>query len=143
MWFIFDSIELKHDLVSRAGRTFTGYVLKGERKGYDKDPNTPYEKILFENTATTVIEKGIERPNCSIVQFFQKACSPGDIVIMKFVRRGGNMWDIASVEKLGESRDLPTYEPLTEEQEKALKSQGVEGSEATLAATGGTPAWVR
>lgn len=143
MWFIFDSIELKHDLVSRAGRTFTGYVLKGERKGYDKDPNTPYEKILFENTATTVIEKGIERPNCSIVQFFQKACSPGDIVIMKFVRRGGNMWDITSVEKLGESRDLPTYEPLTEEQEKALKSQGVEGSEAALAATGGTPAWVR
>jgi len=62
---------------------------------------------------------------------------------MKFVRRGGNMWDIASVEKLGESRDLPTYEPLTEEQEKALKSQGVEGSEAALAATGGTPAWVR
>lgn len=143
MWFIFDSIELKHDLVSRAGRTFTGYVLKGERKGYDKDPNTPYEKILFENTATTVIEKGIERPNCSIVQFFQKACSPGDIVIMKFVRRGGNMWDIASVEKLDESRNLPTYEPLTEEQEKALKSQGVEGSEAALAATGGTPAWVR
>ena len=143
MWFIFDSIELKHDLVSRAGRTFTGYVLKGERKGYDKDPNTPYEKILFENTATTVIEKGIERPNCSIVQFFQKACSPGDIVIIKFVRRGGNMWDISSVEKLGESKNLPTYEPLTEEQEKALKSQGVAGSEAALAATGGTPAWVR
>ena len=47
MWFIFDSIELNHDLVSRAGRTFTGYVLKGERKGYDKDPNTPYEKILL------------------------------------------------------------------------------------------------
>ena len=102
-----------------------------------------YEKILFDNTATTVIEKGIERPNCSIVQFFQKACSPGDIVIMKFVRRGGNMWDIASVEKLGESRNLPTYEPLTEEQAKALKSQGVAGSEAALAATSGTPAWVR
>lgn len=143
MWFIFDSIELKNDLVSRAGRPFTGYVLKGERKGFNKEPNTPYEKILFDNTATTVIEKGIERPNCSIVQFFQKACSPGDIVIIKFVRRGGNMWDIASVEKLGERQDLPTYEPLTEEQEKALKSQGVAGSEATMAAISKVPAWVR
>lgn len=143
MWFIFDSIELKHDLVSRAGRTFTGYVLKGERKGYDKDPNTPYEKILFENTATTVIEKGVERPNCSVVQFFQKAVSPGDIVILKFSRKGGNMWDIASVEKLGGSTELPTYEPLTEEQAQALKSQGVADSEAALAAASETPAWVR
>lgn len=143
MWFIFDSIELKHDLVARSGRTFSGYVLSGERKGYDKEPNTPYQKIVFENTATTVIEKGIERPNCSVVQFFQKACNPGDIVIIKFSRRGGNMWDIASLEKLGESKDLPSYEPLTEEQAQALKSQGVEGSEAAYAATATTPAWVK
>lgn len=143
MWFVFNNIELKHDLVSRAGKTFTGYVLNGEKKGYNGEPNTPYQKILFENTVATVIEQGIERPNCSVVQFFQKACRPGDIVIMKFSRRGGNMWDIASVEKLSNSSELPTYEPLTAEQVQALKSHGVVGSEASYAATGATPAWVR
>ena len=144
MWFIFDSIEHRTDLVARSGNTFSAYVLKGQRKGYDKEPDTPYEKKLFETSSCTVIEDGIERPNCSTVQFFQKACVPGDIVIIKFVRRNGSMWDISTVEKLSNSKsNIPTYEPLTEEQKLALKSHGIEGSEAAQAATGTTPPWVR
>lgn len=111
MWFIFDSIEQRDDLKSRAGRTYSAYILKGERKGYGDEPNTPYEKVLFETSACTVIEHGQHRPNCSVVQFFQKAVNKGDTVIIKFVRgKAPNMWDIESLENL--QGNLPTYEPL-------------------------------
>lgn len=144
MWFIFESIEYKPNLIAKSGATYSAYVLKGEKKGFDKEPNTPYEKKIFDNTATTVIEKGIERPNCSVVQFFQKAVKPGDTVIVKFVRRGTTMWDIASLEKLEYRNDVPTYEPLTEEQASALKSNGIAGSEAySIATSTTTPPWVK
>lgn len=144
MWFIYDKIEFKDDLVSRAGKRYSGWLLQGEKKGFNGEPNQPWQKTLFESTAATVIEKGIDRPNCSVVQFFQKACQPGDTVIITQERRVGtaNMWDIVSVQKLGDNAPLPTYEPLTEEQlqQETLKSKQIHGSEAAMAATT-TPPW--
>lgn len=111
MWLIFDSLEHKTDLISRKGTTYSAYVLKGTKKGMAEKPDEPYEKILFETTACDVIEKGITRPNCSVIQFFQKAVKPGDTVVMKMVKGSGpNMWNIESLENL--RTKIPTYEPL-------------------------------
>lgn len=139
MWFIFDSIEKVDNLVAKSGKKYSAYVLKGEKKGMDDEPNTPYEKKLFDNTACTVIERGIERPNCSAVQFFQKAVNPGDIVVVKFKRRSTTMWDIDSLQKLGDRADVPTYEPLTDT-EVALLAKAEAASEEFKSTT---PPWIK
>lgn len=113
MWIVFDSITRHDDLVSsKTGNTYTGYVLKGTKKGFQGEPDAPYEKVFFDTQATTVIEKGVSRPGKSVVQFFQKACKPGDTIIIKNERDGKN-WRIVSVENI--AGKVPTYEPLPDE----------------------------
>lgn len=116
-WITFKEIEFKDDLVSKAGNPYAAYVLTGTKRGFAGDKDEPFEKILFEGQPVTVIEKGIRRPGISVVQFFQKACKPGDLVIMRSVRKG-TRWELESVELGRNSSGAADYVPLTEEQIK-------------------------
>ena len=116
-WITFDSIEFKDNLVSKAGTPFSAYILKGTKRGFAGEEDKPFEKILFEGRPVTVIEQGIARPGISVVQFFQKACKPGDLVIMKSIRKG-TRWELESVEKGRTSGGAADYVPLTEEHVK-------------------------
>lgn len=109
MWLTFDSITQHFDLVSRAGNTYAGWILKGTKKGFQGEEDEEFEKTFFDSSTTTVIEKGQLRPNCSVVQFFQKAVKQGDTVNMKYEREG-KFWRLATVENI--SKKVPTYEPL-------------------------------
>jgi len=114
-WITFESIEFNPKCVSKKGTTFAGYVMKGVKRGFDGAADEPYSKFFFDNSATTVIEKGIERPNVSIVQFLQKACASGDTLVFKNVRRGGK-WELESVENRTLTNTASDYEPLTDEE---------------------------
>ena len=120
-WITFESIEKKDDLVSKAGNKYSAWVLRGTKRGYKADPDTQYEKILFENRAVTVIEKGIERPGISIVQFFLNGCKPGDLVILKSVQKNGR-WEIESVENRAYTNAAADYEPLDAAEINAMKA---------------------
>lgn len=139
MWLIFDSIEFNPNLVSRTGTKYGAWVLKGKRKGYNGEEDSPYEKKFFDNQATTIIEHGIPRPNCSIVQFFQKGVVPGDVVKIKFVRNG-QRWDVESMEPL--AKTAPTYEPLTESEVEKLKASQVAAVNFAEMQTSQRPPWV-
>lgn len=118
MWFKFENIEEKHDLVGQSGKKYSGFVVTGMKKGFQGEPDTPYQKTLFSNQAITVIERGITRPGQSVVQFFQKAAQPGDMFDIKSEREG-KFWRWISIAKLEDNN--PTYEPLTDEQVKAYE----------------------
>jgi hypothetical protein len=120
-WIKFEKIEFKDNLKSKAGTPYSAHVLTGIKKGYDGAPDEPYQKTLFENVPTTVIESGVERPGISIVSFFSKGCLPGDTVIIKNVRRAKG-WEIASVENLRLSRGpaAKEYTPLTDDEKTAV-----------------------
>lgn len=136
MWLIFDSIELQSGLKSkRTGATYDAYVIKGEKKGFQDEPNTPYEKKVFPDSSATIIEQGIERPNLGIVPFFQKAVAKGDTVIIKFRRTAGG-WDIESLENL--HRKAPDYQPLSQEEIAAHSA-----AQQATASPAMTPPWVR
>jgi len=99
-------------------------VMKGIKKGYDNAPDEPYEKVFFDNSATTVIEKGVARPGISIVQFLQKACKPGDTICIKNVRKQGR-WELESIENKTTSKGgfAVDYEPLSNEEAALMQSQ--------------------
>jgi hypothetical protein len=111
MWITFDSIEYNPKCTSRNGKTFAGWVAKGTKKGFDDEPDSPWEKVFFDNNATTIIERGISRPGCSIVEFLQKACKKGDTLVIRN-ERDGKFWRVVSMQNI--SMDKPSYTPLTE-----------------------------
>ena len=114
MWIIFDKIEERNDLVSKAGKNYTGFILSGTKKGFEGTADEPYEKVFFDTQTATVIEKGVSRPGKSIVQFFQKACKAGDMLVIRNEKDGKN-WRIVSIENI--SGKKPSYEPLPEDYE--------------------------
>jgi hypothetical protein len=130
-WITFKSIEFKDDLVSKAGAPYSAYVLKAVKRGFEGEEDAPYEKILFEGRPVTVIEEGVARPGISVVQFFQKACKPGDLVIMRNVRKGKN-WELDSVELGGKGRSKAAdYVPLTKEQIADAQASSADFSDPT------------
>lgn len=134
MWFIFDKIEERKGLKGRSGKEYDAFVVCGTKKGFQGEPDSPYEKTIFPNTPVTVIEKGVTRPNQSLVQYFQKACHPGDTIIITSEREG-RFWRWAKVENRSTSNVL-SYEPLTDEEaERIRKSQSVLMSENSNSAT--------
>lgn len=124
MWVVFDSITYEPKLQSKKGTTYAGWVMKGTKKGFGDDPDQPYEKVFFDSSATTIIEKDIARPNLSVVQFLQKACKSGDTIVMRNERDGKN-WRIISMENV--SGKCPTYEPLSDEEAASLRAKGFGG----------------
>lgn len=141
MWFKFESIEFKKGLKAKSGRLYDAWVLKGMKKGFDNEPDTPYEKTFFDNTTTSVIEKGVTRPNISIVSFFRDGCEPGDMIVLQYTKSGPRRnLDVESVRNLtkdGNTNTAQKYTPLPEQEAEDVKyvrdNQNVRGSE--------TPPW--
>lgn len=121
-WVVYEKLEFEPELTGRSGKKYSGWKLYGLKKGYGSMPDMPYEKTLFDNSTTTVIEKGVKRPNLSIVEFIKKACKPGDLIDIKNQRRG-QFWEIVSIENIAGKNTTGTYEPLTDEQADRLRSQ--------------------
>lgn len=123
-WITFEELTYETDRVGKSGKKYDCYLMKGIKKGYDGTPDEPYEKVFFENSATTVIEKGVARPNISIVQFLQKGVNPGDMIAIKNVRKQGK-WEIESIENKTASKGgfVVDYEPLSDAEAMQLQSQ--------------------
>ena len=113
MWVIYQGVEERKNMVSNAGNKFDCFVLHGIKKGYQGEPDKPYEKILFPSTAITVVERGLLRNGMSLLQFLQKACQPGDLLDVKSERDRNGTWRWTQIEKKGDN--IPTYEPLSDE----------------------------
>lgn len=135
MWFVFDNIEHRNDLKGQSGRTYSAYVVTGTRRGFNGEPDMPYQKVLFPNQSCTIIERGIPRPGMSIVQFFEKAVTPGETLSIKS-ERDGKFWKWDTISKMEET--LPTYEPLTEEEIQRYRQSN--SSSASSPATTAAPA---
>lgn len=143
MWFVFDNLEFKRGLKSaRTGNSYDAWVLSGTKKGFKDTPDEPYERKLFDNTAATIVESGIERPGLSVVQFFQKGVQRGDTVKITFARRN-NGWDIDKLENLRASAAAP-YEPISAEQAAMLHNSLATPApyEPAGSAQSSTPPWV-
>jgi hypothetical protein len=143
MWFVFDNLEFKRGLKSaRTGNSYDAWVLSGTKKGFKETPDEPYERKLFDNSAATIVEGGVERPGLSVVQFFQKGVQRGDTVKITFARRN-NGWDIEKLENLRSSAAAP-YEPITAEQAAMLRnsSSAPAAYEPATSASSPTPPWV-
>lgn len=120
MWFTFQNIEEKKNMPSRTGKTFDGYVVTGIKKGFDGAEDTEYTKVIFDTQVITVIEKGVTRRGQSLVQFLQKACKPGDTLVIKS-ERDGKFWRWASIENRAEAK--PSYTPLSETEAEYLREK--------------------
>lgn len=120
MWITFQSIEEKKNIPSRNGKTYDAWILSGIKRGYDGEPDAPYEKIIFPETAVAVREKGVVRRNQSLLQYLQKACKPGDTLIIKS-EKDGKFWRVVSIENRNDN--VPSYEPLTDEQAAMLREK--------------------
>jgi len=140
MWVKFNSIEFKEDMKSkRTGNTYSGWVLDGTKMGYKDEPDVPYSKVFFDNQVTTVIERGVRRPNVSIVQFLRKAVQPGDIVEIRNVRNPQGTWDVVPMEN--KAQGVPEYEPLSDEEHARMQAaQTTEQAAAQVAQQGYAPA---
>ena len=102
-WITFNSIEFDKDRVSKAGKKYDCYVLRGTKKGFSPAEDEPYEKIFFENSTAPILEKGVLRQGISIVSWLTNAVKPGDMIKIKNVRRGAN-WEIESLENITTSK---------------------------------------
>ena len=124
MIFLYDSVTQVKDRISKQGKRYDCWVVKGSKKGFDGSPDLPYEKTIFETDTITVIERGINRPGCSLLQFLQKACKQGDSLTI-VSERDGKFWRWASIQKYEgrTNRPLPTYEPLPDhlEEDESLR----------------------
>ena len=138
MWLKFDEIKFETGLTARSGNKYDAWILKGVKKGVGDTPDEDYQKILFDNSTCTVIEHGIERHNMPVVQFFQKAVKPGDLVAMKYSRKG-KLPELNSVENLS-NKGANEYVPLTAEQAAELKRAA--DAVPVAAKVDDTPPWV-
>lgn len=142
MWLKFDSIEFKKGLTAKSGRKYDAWLLKGMKKGFNDEPDTPYEKTFFDNTTVSVIEKGVTRPGISIVSFLRNGCEPGDTLALQFskqgVRRNLDVETIRNITKDSSSGTAQKYVPLPDDDAEDIKyvknNQYVSGSE--------TPPWI-
>ena len=111
MWIIYQGVEERKGVLSQSGKPYDCWVMSGIKKGFGQnDEDKPYEKVLFDSTAITVIEKGLNRNGMSLLQFLQKACKPGDLLVVKSERDRNGIWRWTQIEN--KTVDLPTYEPL-------------------------------
>lgn len=139
MWLKYEGIEFKKGLVGKSGRSYDAWILKGMKKGFDNEPDTPYEKTFFDNTTVTVEEKGVKRPGISIVSFFKNGCEPGDTIIMSYSktgpRRNLDVETIRNLTKDGNGNNAIEYTPLDSDTADNVKyiaqHQNVTGSENT------------
>lgn len=133
MWVEFNSIESSDKITSRAGKTFPGWIAKGTKKGYDGAPDSPWEKIFFDNSDTTIIERGVARPGISIVSFLRDGCKAGDTLVIRNERESnGKFWRITSIENISQKKPA-TYKPLSDEEITALQLKQC-GAEPTVEA---------
>lgn len=116
-WITFNSIELEKDRVSKTGKKYDCYVMRGTKKGFPPAEDEPYEKIFFDNSTAPILERGVLRPGISIVSFLQHGCKPGDMIKIKNVRRGAT-WEIESIENMTTSKGgaAKEYTPMTDEE---------------------------
>jgi hypothetical protein len=124
MWIEFKSCNFE-ELISKKGTPYSAYALRGTKRGYRGAPDEEYVRPIFENTAITIIEKGIARPGMSAVQFLQKAVKVGDLIELKF-DRSKTPPELVSIQN--KSTDTPVYEPLTEEEAMRLAAQQQEAA---------------
>lgn len=124
MWFQFSSIT-EREFESKQGKPYTAFELVGIKKGWKTDPDSEWSRKIFKNDAVTVIEKGVKRPNISLVSYFQKAVKPGAMV--KIVQeRNGQFWDIVSVEDISEGASSPEEYTLPEQAANPSPAEVVE-----------------
>lgn len=124
MWLTFNSIEYKPNLVSpKTGKEYSAYIVKGMKQKFPMGSGEEeWQRTFFDTTTATIIEQGINRPNKSVVQFFQKAVRPGDKVEIKS-EKAGAFWEIVSLENItNKGREVPTYEPLSPEELESIKN---------------------
>jgi len=141
MWIKFDSIEFKKGLTAKSGRKYDAWLMKGMKKGFNDEPDTPYEKTFFDNTTTSVVEKGVTRPGISIVSFLRNGCEPGDTLALSFsksgTRRNLDVETIRNITKDRTSGGAAEYTPLSDSEASNVAfvrdNQNMSGSE--------TPPW--
>lgn len=129
MWVEFDKIEYQKGIMSQKGTVYDGYVATGTKRGYQGEPDAPWRKIFFDTQATTIIERGLNRPGCSIVEFLQKGVKHGDTLCIRSEREGA-FWRIISMENIAGSK--PTYEPLPDSGTGPLQDAGAPRSDDHL-----------
>lgn len=137
MWLIFNELEERKGMMSKAGKPFDAFIVKGMKKGFNDEPDTPYEKVIFDTSTVAVTEKGIYRDNLSLLQYFQKQAKPGDSFFIKS-ERDGKFWRWAHIEKVGDRAPKPTYEPLTDADVSAITNAKV-SVQANVAASESNP----
>lgn len=143
MWFTFESITEEKGLKSeKTGKTYDAWILKGIKKGFDGEKDEPYEKMFFGNSTTTIVEFGMERPNCGIVEFFLKGVNPGETVILRNVRVGKN-WEVMAIERTGKRSDgsLAPYEPLKPGDVSSIQEAEESFEKGKPAPEGSIPPW--
>lgn len=127
MWITYQNVEEKKGLPSRSGGTYDAWILSGIKRGFDGTPDEPYSKVIFDTTTVSVKEKGVVRRGQSLLQFLQKACSPGDTLVIKS-ERDGKFWRWSLIEN--RSGVKPAYTPLSEEQAAAILARQAEKASA-------------
>lgn len=148
MWLTFNSIEYKSNLISaKTGKEYSAYIVKGMKQKYPAGTGEePWERTFFDTSTATIIEQGINRPNKSIVQFFQKAVRPGDRVEIKS-EKSGLFWEISSLENItNKGREVPTYEPLSPEELESIKSMTTQSTPTPTVAgseSDSLPPWIK
>ena len=112
MWMVFEEIERNVTLTSKKGAKYTANIVRGVKKGYMDDPDTEYEKTVFDNTYTTVVDRRGE-VEMDITEFFE-ACEPGDLIVVTN-EKDGQHWRISQLENKNRSvvsdSDLPIAAP--------------------------------
>ena len=123
-WIIYEGLDFETGRTGKSGKKYDCYVMRGIKKGFPPEPDAPYEKVFFENSATTIIEKGVARPNVSIVSFLQKGCKPGDMISINNVRKQGR-WEVESIENKTTSKGKTAvdYTPLGDDELATLRDQ--------------------
>lgn len=102
MWVIFEEIEKNVSLTSMKGAKYTANIVRGMKKGYQEEEDTPYEKKVFDNTFTTVKDRRGE-VQMDIVEFFD-ACEEGDLIVIENEKpKGSQHWQIISLENKNRS----------------------------------------
>lgn len=90
MWLIFDKIEFRTDLESKKGKQYSAYVVTGTEKGFQEDPDKPYNKIIFDDAVVTVVQ-GTKEVEMNLPEFF-KLCKEEDLIAVKSEHIGPEKW---------------------------------------------------
>lgn len=127
MWVEFDSVMFEPNLVSKKGKPYSAWVMKGTKKIYGDAPDEEYRRIFFDNSTVTILEKGVSRPNINVVSYL-KHLKKGEVIEMKFVR-AGDAQELDTIQKIADKSDTGVeYTPLSdsEAERQATATEGVE-----------------